>query len=63
MGARDAEGAVAGRADGEVVVGNEGRVLRVPGDVVAVDGVVGGLDVQIVGVPEGGGGVEVRDRY
>jgi hypothetical protein len=63
VGAREAEGAVAGGEDGEVVVGDEGGVFRVKGDVVAVDGVVGGLHVQIVGVPERGGGVEVGDRY
>ncbi len=61
VGAWDAEGAVAGGEDSEVVVRDKGSILRVPRDVVALDGVVGRLSVQVIRVPEGGGGMEIWD--
>lgn len=48
----------------EIVIGNEGRILCRPRDIVAVDHASGAvLGVEVVGVAEAGGWVDIRDGY
>ena len=49
--------------DLEVVARYKCRILSVEGYVVSVDGLIGKLGVEVVGVPQRTGGMEVVDSY